>query len=62
MKEQLGQTSVKGYNKSHAFSIERYSVSGHTFYHFLKNGNIVLNCTEPEIQKLGRLFKSLNLL
>lgn len=56
MKEVLKKVKVKGYNKTHEFSIERYSVAGHTFYHFIKNNSIVLNCTEKEFHKMRRLF------
>ena len=56
MKQVLKKVSVKGYNKTHNFSIERYSVSGHTFYHFIKNNSIILNCTEKEFHKMRDLF------
>jgi hypothetical protein len=54
--KKVKEVSVKGYNKKHTFTIERSSISGHTFFRLLKNGNIVLNCTEPEFEKMRSLF------
>lgn len=56
MVETLKSVKVKGYNKTHTFSIERLSISGHSFIHLVKNGNVVLNCTEKEFIKMRRLF------
>ena len=56
MIEKIKEVSVKGYNKKHTFTIERSSLSGHTFIRLLKNGNVVLNCTEREFEKMRKLF------
>ena len=56
MIEKIKEVSVKGYNKKHTFTIERSSLSGHTFIRLLKNGNVVLNCTERVFEKMRKLF------
>jgi hypothetical protein len=56
MVEVLKTVKVKGYSKMHTFAIERIAISGHTFMHLVKNGNVVLNCTEKEFIKMRRLF------
>ncbi len=59
MKQCIKSVKVKGYNKTHLFSIEKISVSNHTFYHLVKNGNVILNCTEREFLKMTQLFSGL---
>lgn len=56
MKNILKKTKVRGYNKTHEFAIEKISIGGHSFIHFTKNNNIVLNCTEKEFIKMKKLF------
>ena len=56
MNETVKEVKVRGYNKTHTFSIERSSVAGYTFYRFLKNGNVVLNCTPDQFDKFQHLF------
>ena len=56
MIEKIKEVKVKGYRKQHTFSIERSSLAGHTFVRLLKNGNVVLNCTEREFEKMRKLF------
>ena len=56
MREIVNSKKIKGYNKTHEFSIEKYTLSGYTFYHVLKNGSIILNCTENEFNKMKDLF------
>ena len=56
MVEVVKSVKVKGYNKTHTFSIERVAIAGHSFVHLVKNGNVVLNCTEKEFIKMRKLF------
>jgi hypothetical protein len=56
MIEKIKETKIKGYRKQHTFTIEKSSLAGHTFVRLLKNGNIILNCTELEFEKMRRLF------
>ena len=56
MNMKMNEVIVKGYNKKHTFTIEKTEAGGYTFMRFLKNGNVVLNCTEAEFQKFRRLF------
>ena len=57
MKEIVKTVNLTGYgNKKHQFSVEKFSIAGHTFFHVLKNGNIILNCVESEFNKLKDLF------
>lgn len=56
MTETLKSVKVRGYNKTHTFTIEVTKLAGHTFYQFNKNGNKVLNCTPNEFEKFIKLF------
>jgi hypothetical protein len=56
MIEKIKEVKVKGYRKQHTFTIEKSTLAGHTFVRLLKNGNIVLNCTEQEFVKMRKLF------
>ena len=56
MNNKINEVTVKGYNKRHTFTIEKTEVGPYTFMRFLKNGNVVLNCTEVEFEKFKRLF------
>ena len=47
---------VKGYRKTHNFTIEKSSLAGHTFIAILKNDNPILKCTPKEFVKLRNLF------
>ena len=53
----LNSITVKGYNRSHKFEIEQWSVSGFSFIRLLKNGNVVLNCKADEFEKFRKLFQ-----
>ncbi len=57
LSNKTGQVTVKGYNKSHVFTIEKTEVGSYKFTRLLKNGNVVLNCTDHEFQKFCKLFK-----
>lgn len=58
MRETIKTATVVGYgNKKHEFKIEKYTIAGLTFFHVLKNGNIILNCVESEMLKMKHLFE-----
>ena len=57
MNETLKTVKVRGYNKTHTFTITVTSMAGHTFFQLNKNGNKVLSCTPEEYEKFVTLFR-----
>ena len=56
MQVEKKSVKVKGYRKTHNFTIEKSSLAGHTFIAILKNDNPILKCTPREFVKFRKFF------